>query len=165
MAERPHSAAEAPPDPLPTPPEGYDPITEEVLSALPDALGMRLTVWREGYAEMEGDITETIGNRHGYVHGGALATLIDTAAGYAAVYCPYPGRRRNAFTLALNLQFIAAAAREDGPLRASARRVGGGASVSFIEAEVHDRHGKLIANSSGVFKLLGASRSLWGIPR
>jgi len=59
-------------------------------------LGYRVTVWREDYAEMELEITDKLRNRSGRIHGGIFATMIDTVAGHAGCYCPYPGRVRRA---------------------------------------------------------------------
>lgn len=164
MAEEKGRARSAP-EPLPEPPADYDPISEEPVSAVPSSFGMRLVEWREGFAAVECVVTEALSNRQGVVHGGATATLIDTAAGYAVVYCPYPGRRRNAFTLSLTTQFLSAARGIGGVMRAEARLVGGGAAVAFVDAQVFDQDRRLLATSSGVFRLRSDSRSLWGAPR
>lgn len=161
MAEN-RSAA---PDPLPAPPAGFDPISEETVTNLPALLGMRLVEWREGFAAVEYDLDQKASNRQGVAHGGAIATLIDTTAGYAAVFCPYPGRCRHALTLALDIQYLAGAKLEDAPLRAEARIVGGGASIAFIDTLATNRHGETVAKASGVFRLRSDSRSLWGAPR
>ncbi|MEM9725831.1 MAG: PaaI family thioesterase [Pseudomonadota bacterium] len=156
---------DAPPDPLPEPPADYDAIAEEEVSALPTALGMKLVEWRAGFAAMECVVAPVIMNRQGVVHGGALATLIDTAAGYAPVFCPYPGRRRRAFTLSLNCQFLAAGRRLGERLRAEATMVGGGASVAFVNADIRGEDGVQMVTAAGVFRLRGDSRSPWGAPR
>ena len=45
---------------------------------------MRVTELRQGYARVEMTIDEHILNIHGFVHGGALFSLADTAAGSAS---------------------------------------------------------------------------------
>ena len=159
------SDAGAPPDPLPEPPEGYDPISDEDVSALPTALGMRLVEWRLGFAAMQWEFSDLAINRQGVAHGGAIATLMDTAAGYAAAFCPYPGRRRRAFTISLDMQYVLAVPPSDGPVRAEARISGGGASIVFVDVEARNAAGALVAKAQGVFRMRSDSRNLWGAPR
>lgn len=166
MADHPPKTSPEPPEtPIPDPPSDYDPIQEERLSALPEALGFRLVEWREGFAAMAWPMSELAVNRQGLAHGGAIATLIDTTAGYAAVFCPYPGRRRRAMTLSLTVQFLAAIRDAGAVMRSEAEITGGGAATAFIDARVLDGRRRLIATASGVFRLRSDSRSLWGAPR
>lgn len=148
---------------LPPPPEGYDPVTEEPASPMLVAINMTFVEWRDGYARIEGPIAPPAVNRSGIVHGGAMATLIDAASGYAGCWCPYPGRTRRAFTLSLTTQFMAG--RRDGLLITEARVTGGGASVFFTEAAVRHEDGELLATGVGTFRRHSASRSLYGEPR
>lgn len=150
-------------DDLPPPPEGYDPATEEVMGPMSRGLGIRITAWREHFGAVEMPISAQVINRQGVVHGGAIATLIDTAAGYAVCYCPYPGRRRNAFTLSLTTNFIGAG--RGALLRAEAWVTGGGAAVNFVDAKATDETGAVIATGTGVFRLRSDSRTLYGAPR
>lgn len=151
------------PDPLPEPPAGFDPISEEPLGPMVRALGFTLTGWSKGFARVEMPVSEMVINRQGVIHGGALATLLDTVAGYSGTFCPYPGRVRRAFTLSLTTQFIAAVG--EGAVTAEARVTGGGRSVFFSEAEARAADGRLLASATGVFKYRGASGDLWGEPR
>ena len=56
-------------------------------------LGYRTAEWREGHAVLEMDLDERHMNRAGVLHGGALATLIDTACGLVEKY--HLGRMKN----------------------------------------------------------------------
>ncbi len=47
-------------------------------------LGAELTAVAPGYCELRLEHRPEVTQQHGFVHGGALATLVDTAAGYAA---------------------------------------------------------------------------------
>ena len=47
---------------------------------------MQVVEVKEGYAKVEMIIDEQILNVHGFVHGGALYSLADTAAGAASLY-------------------------------------------------------------------------------
>ncbi len=89
-------------------------------------------------------------NRSGVVHGGLLATLLDNASGVTASLTVDPAGRRPFVTLSLTTHFLAPAG--VGLLEARARITGGGRRTLFIDAELHDGDGRLIATSSGVFK-------------
>lgn len=156
-------ARETRPDPLPAPPEDFDPIGEEILGPMSRAMGLRMTAWSESFARVEMPVAEIVINRQGLIHGGALATLLDTVSGYSGTFCPYPGRVRRALTLTLTVQYVAAT--NKGVVTAEARRTGGGRSVYFTEAEARDESGRLLASATGVFKYRGKSGDIWGEPR
>ena len=151
------------PDPLPQPPEGYDPISEEVPGPMVRFMGCTLTAWSLDFARVEMPVSEVVINRQGLIHGGALATLLDTASGYSGVFCPYPGRARRALTLSLTTQYISAT--NKGVVIAEAKRTGGGRSVFFTEGEVRDESGRVLATATGVFKYRGNGGDIWGEPR
>ncbi len=89
-------------------------------------------------------------NRSGVVHGGLLATMLDNASGVTASLTVDPAGRRPFVTLSLTTHFLAPA--HEGLLEARARVTGGGRRTLFIDAELHDGAGRLIATSCGVFK-------------
>jgi len=93
-------------------------------------VGYRLTRWRPDEAELELALEPRHLNRSNVPHGGVIATLIDTACGFAGCYSAEPGRRRRAVTLALNTSFIGQA-EANTTLTAKARRTGGGQTVFF----------------------------------
>lgn len=139
------------------------PDTPPTVSGFSQLLGYRLTQWSESYAEVALDLGPQHLNVGGMPHGGVLATLIDTACGFAGCYCAQPGRRRRAVTLSLETQFIGRA-KPDGRLTAVARRIGGGRNIFFTSAEVHDETGVLIARGGGVFRYRGSSGDPEGEP-
>ena len=47
-------------------------------------IGAELTILRPGYCEVELPYREELTQQHGFIHGGAMATIADCAAGYAA---------------------------------------------------------------------------------
>lgn len=161
----------------PQPPAGYDPKAEERVSAAVAALGAGVVSWSDGRCVLGCPIRPAMLNRAGVLHGGVLATLLDTASGYAGTYCPYPGRRRVAATLSLTVNFLDAAG--EGWLVTEARIVRAGRSVFFAEAAVAlsgepargDEHAlagdaalPLLARASAVFKLGKGSDTLFGTP-
>jgi uncharacterized protein (TIGR00369 family) len=119
-------------------------------SALQQLLGYRLVEWEPDRAVFEYQVAPEHLNRTNRLHGGIIAVLCDTAAGYAGCYCETPGEARSSVTLSLTLNFVAPASR--GRLRAEGRKTGGGRRIFFAEAEVRDAEGRLIATASGTFR-------------
>jgi uncharacterized protein (TIGR00369 family) len=126
------------------------------MSGFAELIGYRLFAWREDYAEIELDLGPQHMNVSGAPHGGVLATLIDTAAGFAGCWCGVPGHRRRAMTLSLDTHFVGRA-RPGTKLKAIARKTGGGRNIFFATAEVRDETGALIAQGGGVFRYRGTS--------
>lgn len=96
------------------------------------------------------DMDERHLNRHGVLHGGIAATLLDNASGATASLTVDPAGRAPFLTISLVTQFIAPA--RAGRLTATAEVTGGGRSLLFIAARLEHEDGTLVATSTGVFK-------------
>ncbi|MFN3687158.1 PaaI family thioesterase [Salinarimonas sp.] len=96
------------------------------------------------------DMDERHLNRHGVLHGGIAATLLDNASGATASLTVDPAGRAPFLTISLNTQFLAPA--RAGRLTAIAEVTGGGRSLLFIAARLEHEDGTLVATSTGVFK-------------
>ena len=83
------------------------------------------------------------------VHGGAISTLIDTAATVAAWATDEIPESPSGATVALSVNFISAARAVD--LRAEARVVKRGRTLSFCEVEARDSDGVLIAQGIATY--------------
>lgn len=90
-------------------------------------------------------------NRHGVLHGGIVATLLDNALGATASLTVDDTGRVPFLTITLNTSFIASA-KEGARLTAIGRVTGGGRSLLFLDGELTDDDGRTIARGSGVFK-------------
>jgi uncharacterized protein (TIGR00369 family) len=124
-------------------------IPDSELSGYAKLIGYRLTRWEPDYAEIVLELGSEHHNRGHVAHGGVLATLIDTACGFAGCWAP-KGESRAAVTLSMTTQFLAPA--KSGRLIATGRKVGGGRSVFFATAEIRDAQGTLLARGEGVFR-------------
>lgn len=123
------------------------------LSAFQKLIGWKVEVWEEGYAVITCRIRPDFMNRGGVLHGGLIATLLDSVAGHAAFGVPPsdPSEpRRGGVTLSFTINYLGTA--HDGVLTVTGRRTGGGRSIIFARAEVVDAAGNLIAEGSGTFK-------------
>ncbi len=87
-------------------------------------------------------------NRKGDVHGGAAATLIDSALGFAATEGDPPGTASSTLTLTVN--YLAPAR---GKLTCVSSMVRRGRSIRFLKAEVTDEAGELVATATATFKI------------
>lgn len=136
-------------------------VKEEGPSGFQDLLGYRLSQWSAGQAVLELDVEHKHTNRAGVLHGGVLATLIDTACGFSATYCPVPGRVRRVVTLSLTTNFTGQV--RHGRLRAVAAMQAGGSRIVFCHADVFDDGGKLIATGGGTFRYRSGSEHVDGV--
>ncbi|EME71832.1 hypothetical protein H261_01247 [Paramagnetospirillum caucaseum] len=139
-----------------------DLLDGEPRSGFQELLDYRLAEWSEDRAVLELTIGRKHCNRAGLVHGGVLATLIDTSCGFAATFCPFPGRVRRVVTLQLTTSFTGQA--RHGTLRAIARKKAGGSRIVFCCSEVLDANGKLIAMGEGTFHYRTGSDAPEGVP-
>ena len=137
------------------------PDSSAIHSGYERLIGYRLTAWREGHAEVELELGPQHMNMSGAPHGGVLATLIDTACGFAGCYSPDPARPRRAVTLSLTTHFVGGA-KAGSRITAVARQTGGGRNIFFTTAEVRDETGALIAEGAGVFRYRGDGAAAGG---
>jgi uncharacterized protein (TIGR00369 family) len=122
-------------------------------SGFADLLGYHLTERKVDFAEITLKVGPQHLNRLSIPHGGVLATLLDSAAGFAAAYVDDPERPRTVVTLSINVMFLGQA-RIGDTLVARGKRIGGGKSIAYAEAEV-TMDGRAIARAEAVFKYLG----------
>ncbi len=131
-----------------------DPILTDIGGERPSgyqkAMGYRLAEWRDGHVVIEMPVGPQHLNRANVVHGGVLASLIDTACGFAGSFAPSPGEQPVVVTLSLAASYVAPGRK--GPLRVVGRVRGGGRSVFFASAEIFDGDGVLIAYGDGSFR-------------
>ncbi|MGD8243171.1 MAG: PaaI family thioesterase [Desulfobacterales bacterium] len=87
---------------------------------------------------------------YGIVHGGVLATLIDTAT-FWAVYLRIP-QDAGLVNIDLKLNYLKPV--EDGPLTAESRAIRSGRSLSYAEARVWDAQQVLVAHGTSTLMQL-----------
>jgi uncharacterized protein (TIGR00369 family) len=110
---------------------------------------------QQAYCELEmGDLHR---NPRGTIHGGITATMLDTAGGLTASLSEDPDSVMPALTLTLTINYVCAVT--SGRLRAVGGVTGGGRKTKFVDCELRDDAGTLIATSTGVFKLLPDQRA------
>ena len=90
-------------------------------------------------------------NGLGIVHGGAIATLIDTAATAAAWATPDVKPTTRGTTVALTINYISAG--RPGDLIAEGRVIGRGGTLTVVEVIARDGGGGMVAKAQVTYKL------------
>lgn len=94
---------------------------------------------------------ERFANPAGVTQGGFLAALTDSAMGAAAVtHAGRDGRRVRVANAELKVSFLRPVA-TGTRLTCRAEVLGGGSRVLFVEAEVRDENGRLVAKASSTY--------------
>lgn len=111
-------------------------------------LGLELVDSGEGYAVVEMTATEDMTNYSGFVHGGMISALADSAMG-RSLRTVEPGVAR-AMSFDLKLNFINAA-RIGETLQATGRVIHAGRRTMVAECRVVGKGDRLIATASATF--------------
>jgi uncharacterized protein (TIGR00369 family) len=113
-------------------------------------LSMNVLELSPGHALMEAVVQEKHLQAFGFVHGGALASIIDTAAFWSA-YCDLD-ENKGITTVDLKLNCLAPV--KEGKLIARGKRLKLGRTLGLGEAEIIDGDGKLIAQGTSTLIVL-----------
>ncbi|MEL7100141.1 MAG: PaaI family thioesterase [Pseudomonadota bacterium] len=89
-------------------------------------------------------------NRHGGLHGGIMAAMLDNAMGYAAALEFDPKATPTVMTVSMTTSYLAPA--REGTVTATGTVTGGGRSLLFVDGKLESDAGVLLATASGVFK-------------
>ncbi len=117
----------------------------------PNLVGLVVEELRADYCRMRLPWRPELDQPAGVVHGGAIATLIDTVV-VPAVGGGYDEHRRM-LTLTMDVQYLGAVAGVDAVAEGWVERRG--RSVVFCAAEVRVPSGRLVAKGSLVYKVSG----------
>ena len=107
-------------------------------------LGLVLKASEPGRAVFEMEADERHHNPMGTLHGGVYCDLADAAMGYA--YAATLAEGESFTTVELKINFLRAVRR--GKLTAEARVVKAGSTLGYVECEVKDQDGKLVAKAA-----------------
>jgi uncharacterized protein (TIGR00369 family) len=111
-------------------------------------LGLKLVETGEGTATVEMTTTEDMANHSGFVHGGMISTLADSAMG-RSLRTLKPGVTR-AMSFDLKVNFISAA-KIGETLRATGSVIHAGRRTAVTECRVEGADQRLVATASATF--------------
>lgn len=114
-------------------------------------LGIQLITLEPGVAELSLPFASPLVTIGTIVHGGAIASLIDTAAGVAAWSDAQVPTKVRSTTVNLTVTYLAPAEQED--LQAVARVLHRGRTLVYLDVEVRSTSGRAIAKGLVTYKL------------
>ena len=112
--------------------------------------GFQLVKAERGRAVFRMPVLELHKQIHRVVHGGVLASLADTAGGFAAFLAAPPGSR--VLTIELKINFLEGV--EHGEIKADARVLRQGKTTSVVDCDVTDQDGRLVSKALMTFAVL-----------
>ena len=110
-------------------------------------LGLKLESVEPGHAVLSMPVREEFKQNHGVVHGGAIASLLDSATAFAII--PLLAEDERTTTVDLTIHYLRPLL--EGTARASARVVRAGRRVITVSAELYDEQGKLAATALSTY--------------
>ena len=130
--------------------KGFSPdITQSEIGKL---IGRELIVMEDGLSEVAFEMGETWLNMQGILHGGAFATMLDTACGVAIRSLLDLEKYRGHATLELKTSYLQAG--KPGKYIAKGKVLRMGRSIAYSEASLFDEGGVMVSTASATFKLL-----------
>lgn len=119
------------------------------LNSVPFAklLGIELEEIDSGIATLAFDIKPELKQNHGVVHGGAIASLIDSATAFAIISLLPP--TEHATTVDLTISYLRPLT--EGRVKAVARVLRSGKRLIVVSAELFDEHGTLAATALSTY--------------
>ncbi len=102
------------------------------------------------------DVDDRHSNRHGVLHGGIQAMLLDSACGYTGALHLDHETLPQMMSLSFNTQFLAPCGQ--GRVMAVGRVTGGGKRTLFIEGTLFDADERLVATGTGVYRRVPPAR-------
>jgi len=117
---------------------------EQALPGIARSLGLALKSIEPGHAVFEMESDERFHNPMGTLHGGVYCDLADAAMGFA--YSSTLGDGESFTTIELKINFLRAVRKDT--LTAEARVVKAGASVGYVECDVKNGTGQLVARAA-----------------
>lgn len=122
---------------------------ERALDSVPFArlLGLQVDSVEPGRAVMSLPIRDELKQNHGVVHGGAIASLIDSAMAFAII--PLLAENEHTTTVDLTIHYLRPLT--EGKATSVARVVRAGRRVIVVSAEVVDHQGSLAATAVSTY--------------
>jgi acyl-CoA thioesterase len=121
----------------------------EILESIPYAklLGMEVEHAQAGVATLAFEVRDDLRRNNGIVHGGAIASLIDTATAFAIISLLPAGEQ----TATVDLTITYLRPLSAGRATATARVIRAGRRLISLSAEASDHSGKLIATALSTY--------------
>ncbi len=129
-----------------------DAVTAGATSAMGEMIGREIIRMENGECEVHFTMDERWMNMQGILHGGAYATMLDTACGVAARSMLDMQRYKGHVTLELKTSYFKGGA--PGKYVCHGRVLRMGKRVCYVEASLYNDAGDLASRASATFSLL-----------
>ena len=113
----------------------------------PKLVGLELVDMKRGEAVIKLEMRDELRQPYGLLHGGATATLIDTATAFAVISTQQPGEQST--TVDLTVHYLRP--HTEGEIVCTARVVRAGRRITTVSAEVVNGEGKQIATALSTY--------------
>ncbi len=110
-------------------------------------LGIKLEQIESGSATLQMRVRKQLTQNHGVVHGGAMASLIDSATAFAIISLLAP--EEGVTTVDLTISYVRPVT--NGTLRCTAKVLRAGRRLFVVSAEVFDSGQKLVATALSTY--------------
>jgi len=137
-------------------------LRDEEPSGYQQLIGYEVVEWRAGYAEMMLAVKPELTNRAGDLHGGVIATLVDSVGGFAGCFCDVDGNVRRCLTLTMTTSFVGPV--KSKTIRAIGETQGGGKRIFFSRVRILNEDESLIATGEATYRYRGDSGNPEGEP-
>lgn len=116
----------------------------------PSLLGFELVELEFGEATLKLEMRDELRQPYGFLHGGATASLIDTATAFACISCLEKGEQ----TMTIDLTIHYLRPHKTGEVSCTAKVVRNGKKIQTVSAEVVNEDGKIIATALSTYMKL-----------
>lgn len=106
-------------------------------------LGIEIVKLEKGYARLRLDFKDYLTHPYGYIHGGAIASLADSAGVNSVMTVLDEGQK--AFTLEMKVNYLLPV--KDGPLFGDGRMIHKGKQFAVSDVDVKNADGQLVAKA------------------
>jgi acyl-CoA thioesterase len=124
-------------------------------------LGMKVTEIKGGESRIQMPFKQDLTHPYGIVHGGAMASLADSAVAMALIGLVEPQDRIT--TIEFKINFFAPVSK--GELKAHAKIIHKGSKTAVGDVEVINEEGKLVAKVIATYSIMRGDRSVPHKPR
>jgi uncharacterized protein (TIGR00369 family) len=140
--------------------ESYEKALRRAVESAPYYQLLRISLEEidAGFARFRMPFRKELTQAYGVVHGGAIASLADTAVAFALMTLIQPGERVT--TAEFKINFFAAV--NSGEMIGEARVVHAGKRLVAADMEVKDEKGKLLAKGMATYAILRALKTREG---
>jgi len=137
--------------------ESYEKALRRAVEAAPYYQLLQITLEQidRGFARFRMPFRKELTQVYGVIHGGAMATLADTAGAFAVMTLIRPGEKVT--TAEFKINFFSAVT--GGEMFEEARAVYTGKRLVVADMEVKDENGKLLAKGLATYVILGTPKT------